>query len=231
MLGNRRFLTHALGAVFSLAALNSTQAALIQIPLPTAAYTSGTNLLPPGPQDVAVSSLTDGVFTVGFSGATVIPRAPVPVGWQTWASPPSTENATPRIDEFQTPLTCMTCTVTLSFSSPVKTFGFEAETDPFPNPHTLTIMFLNGGTTVGTITQPYSTGFATAKLIAETTPDHQFTAVTITGDTDFAIAQVRYSANAVGPVGIPEPGSILITGLGLCAVGLLKLRSRTAGRL
>ncbi len=214
----------ALWTVLGLAVLGTAQAAFIQIPLPNTTYTSGTTLVPPGTQDVPVTSLSSGGFTVSFTGATaVIPRAPVPVGWQTWAAPPFTETATPRVDEIQTPLVPANQTVTLSFNTPVQTFGFEAEIDSF-SAHTLTVNFLNGAISVGTIVQAYPTGISSARLIAGTTPDQQFTSISINGDTDFAIAQIRFAPGA--PPAVPEPSTILLSAGGLVAVLLARRRVR-----
>jgi hypothetical protein len=125
-------------------------AAALNVPLPNSFYTEGTHLIDPGPQDIPVTALTDAGFTVTFSGATVIPRAAVPNGWQTWGSPPFTEGATPRVDEFQTPLTCTECTVVLSLSRGVKIFGFEIESDPFPISHLFAFTFYDGTSPVAT---------------------------------------------------------------------------------
>jgi hypothetical protein len=213
------------GAFLGILTRMPLHATVINIPLPTPTYTGETNLFDAGPQNTTVTSLTNGTFTIGFSGATVIPRAAVPVGWQTWSAPPFSEGATPRIDEFQTPLGCTVCTVTLSLSSGVKTFGFEVESDPFPIAHTFAFTFFDGSTAVASEDIPFSPGgFADARLVAMTTPDEEFTSVTISGTTDFAIARFRYSDSALST---PEPASTCLFALALAlfAIGrLLKVR-------
>jgi hypothetical protein len=114
--------------------------------------------------------------------------------------------------------TCTTCTLTLAFSSAIKTFGFEAEPDPFPSTHTINATFLNGASTVGTISRTFATGNMAARLFGATTTDQQFTSVVITIDgTDFALAQFRYSAQAV-----PEPGSMLLLAAGLGSLAFIR---------
>ena len=109
-------------------------------------------------------------FTVSFSspdlGNLVIARAAVPVGWATWNTPPAVETSTPRVLQDEPNLTCVLCTLNLSFSSAVTTFGLEMEPDPLPNPHTITATFLNGVNTVGTIPITFATGNSSARLFA-----------------------------------------------------------------
>src|SRR5438132_11400720 len=189
-------------------------AAFIPIAQPVAAYTSGTTLLPlpaatcsnlgtpadPCPANTVNQPLTVGTFTVSFSspdsGNLVISRAAVPVGWSTWNVPPAVESNTPRVLQDEVNLTCPLCTLLLSFNSPVQTFGFEAEPDPFGVAHTISATFLNGASTVGTITIPFSTGNSSARWFAATTTgSDQFTSVRVTIDgADFAFAQLRFGA-------------------------------------
>ena len=129
----------------------------------------------------------------------------VPNSWATWGCPPATESCTPNVlwnEGFST--------LTISFTSPLKTFGFELEPDNFAVEET-TAQFFNGGTLVGTI-DLFPNGSAGALLFAGTT-DTQFTSVVITdlAGGDFAIAQLRGA-----PVGsTPEPGTMVLLGTGL----------------
>jgi hypothetical protein len=220
-------------AISILAALAcvSAQAAFIVIPQPTAAYTSGTTLIPVPAPGTTVTSLTQSGFTVTLSspdaGTQLTARANVPVGWATWNSPPAVESNTPPVIQDSPNLTCTTCTLNLAFSTALKTFGLEMEPDPLATPHTITANFFNGAVTVGSIAKTFPGGNGTASLFAATTPDQQFTNVQITIDgTDFAMAQLRFSANAVSGVGgnIPEPGTVFLMLGGLAAIGYRKLR-------
>jgi hypothetical protein len=210
-----------LALVFSFVQI--ARADYVQIPLPDSTYTSSTNLLTPTVEDVPITSLSNGSFTVSFSGADVIPRAPVPDGWATWADVPYTEGAHPRVLEVQTPLECVLCTLTMDFSSPTKIFGFEAQTDPFPNAHDLLVTYYDGSDVVGTTTMHYDSGIASARLIASLTTDMEFTRVGITSDTDFGIANLRYDAGGQ----VPEPASSLLIAIGFCtSAAFLKTRLR-----
>ncbi len=233
MLLGRKILATAFGGLVLFAAIEPARAAFITIDLPNAIYTGGTTLIPiPAVatlNTLAVTSITGGGQTIAFSspdpGTTILyAQPPVPVGFQTWNSPPFVETNTPRIIQDQVSTLCATCTLTLSFSTPVKTFGVELESDPLFNIHTLTETFFNGAATVGSITKTMN-GNASARLFAATTDDQQFTSVKIMIDgTDFALAQFRFSAQAIPAAGIPEPGTILLMACGLLAVGYGKRR-------
>src|SRR5262249_44807721 len=105
------------GVFFSPAAL----ADFIQISSPVAAYLNGTTHLNVVQADFSVvSSLSDASETATFSAGLV--ALTVPTTWSTWGSPPNTESATPRVLWTQG-LT----SVRIDLSSPVTTFGLEAE--------------------------------------------------------------------------------------------------------
>ena len=239
---NKSIAFSILATVACITTVGPAQAAFIVIPQPNSIYTSGTTLLPitqpactnlgtpadPCPAASLVGSLAAGPFTVSISspdaGTQVIARAAVPVGWATWNTPPAVESSTPRVIQDEVNLTCATCTLNFAFSTPIQTFGFEAEPDPFPSGHSITAAFLNGASTVGTISIAFPSGASTARLFAATT-DQQFTNVRVTVDgTDFAMAQFRAGATFIAGAGVPEPGTVFLMLGGLAALGFCKLR-------
>jgi hypothetical protein len=85
-----------------------------------------------------------------------------------------------------------TTSLGLSLSQPVAAFGFEIEPNPFSTESfTVTFEFMAGETMVGTITRAVD-GNAGARLIAAQS-SVAFDHVTISGTSDFAIGQLRYS--------------------------------------
>jgi len=69
-------------------------------------------------------SISDDDLTVAFSEL-LNKRGPVPNGWQTWSSPPFSEDPNPFV------LVSPSNTLTMELSRPVSIFGFEMEPDPF----------------------------------------------------------------------------------------------------
>ena len=192
---------------FSLLAVPA-MAQFTQISSPTALYTSQTTVITFANPDLStVTSITGGGQTVTFSGSTVTARTVPSGGWGTWASPPNTESATPRV------LAAVNATtLTLTLSAPASTFGFEVE----PNAGTvlITATFMNGSTVVGTVSRTI-TGTAGA-LLAAGTSGTPITSVVITapaGASGFAIAQVRSGFTVLSNV--PAPPTITLAVLGL----------------
>jgi hypothetical protein len=184
---------------------------------PGSSYTSTTSLIDITPltEGSSYSSISDGALTVSFSSSMI--RNSVPYSWSYWNCPPATEGCTPPVlwsngaDD-----------VTMSFSQPVYTFGFEAEPDNLSSEE-MVATFYSGATVDGTI-DLFPSGQAGALLYAASdgTP---FTSVEITNTTgdDFAIANVRYGTT-------PEPASLVLLGTSLVglAVGRFRSRSRTS---
>jgi hypothetical protein len=141
----------------------------------------------------------------------------VPNSWATWGCPPATESCTPNVlwnEGFSS--------LTISFTEPLKTFGFELEPDNFAVEE-VTAQFFNGASLVGTI-DLFPNGSAGALLFAGTT-DSQFTSVVITdlAGGDFAIAELR---GRPAP-STPEPGTMVLLGTGLLgALGVMRRKMK-----
>ncbi len=167
-------------------------------------YVNNTNLIAiTAPEFDLLTSLTDGFLTVDFS--TEMQVRQVDTSWGNWSSPPFSESAFPTVLWTQG-----VTTLTMDFSQPVRSFGFELE----PNEiglFALTATFFNGANVVGAITDYEVEGDAGARLFAGvvTLPsDLPFTSVQITGaGKDFAIAQLRYATI----VAVPEPSMLTIS--------------------
>jgi hypothetical protein len=195
---------------------------------PTAPYTGGTTLVPiPGANFSTTTSLTDGIETFGLSSTVDVRTVPAG-GWATWNSPPNVESATPKVLAITTGLTSFTITL-----SPAQfTFGIEIE--PNNGTQSITLTYLNGVTTLGSITQSV-VGTSGAKLFAasSSTP---ITSVVLTipaAASGFAMAQWRYGSTflGIGPT-VPTAGMPALGGLAaaLLACGSLLARRQNLDR-
>jgi hypothetical protein len=201
-------------------------AAFVQIPQPNAAYTSSTTLLPiTAPDFTNLNTLSDANLTVTFSAT--METFTVPTTWGTWNTPPAVETSTPRV---LSPFDFANVTsVTLSFSSPLSTFGLEAQPDAtsqgaFP----VTATFFNGATTLGSINRSLD-GVTAALFAASSTTPITSVRLTIGGNatdpagTDPGIAQLRY---ALATQAIPEPATAFVFAGGLALlIGLRRFRT------
>lgn len=168
-------------------------------------YTESTNVfaLPTTDGDL-FTTLTNGSEVLTFS--TEFMRLMVPVSWASWSSPPQSETATPAVawSNWQVG-------VTLTLRAPAAIFGFELEPDDTSSTlHAYTVAFLHGSTPLGSIVFPVS-GDAGALLFAGevvgSSNPNLIDTVTIAGNNDFALANIRYGD-------VPEPASLLLTIVG-----------------
>lgn len=153
---------------------------------PDAAYLSSTQKVDFSgvPFGTELTSVTDGIQTVTFSSA-MNKRGPVPTGWLTWSSPPFSESANPFILDAAGELV-----LTWTLARPSVIFGFELEPDPFRVVH-FNVDFFSGATLIGSVTRDVN-GEAGARLFAAQT-NGAFDRVVITGESNFAVAQIRYA--------------------------------------
>jgi len=110
----------------------------------------------------------------------------VPGSWATWGSPPDTESATPNI---LYTVGATSIKVTLPDRGARRAAGMEVEPNPFAE-HTFTAVFAKkSGEEICTATV-VANGEAGAKLLAAKV--RRAKTITVSSDTDFSIAQVRY---------------------------------------
>jgi hypothetical protein len=117
-------------------------------------------------------------------------------------------------------------TVTLTLSVPTTTFGFEIE--PNNGTQIISAAFMNGGTTLGTITQSI-VGTSGARLAAGTA-GQPITSVVVTapaGASGFAIAQLRYGSQSTPPpTAVPTLGTTASCGLGVLLAAAVAILAR-----
>ncbi len=182
-------------------------------------YTSATNVFAlPGTDETLFNNLTSGSETLTFS--TQFMRLSVPTTWNSWSSPPQSETSTPDVawSNFQN-------SATLTLSAPVAIFGFELE-PTYSGVHQYTVGFLNGSTPLGSIVLSPS-GDAGALLFAgevSGAPNlNLIDTVTISGDSDFALANIRYGE-------VPEPASLLLVLAGGLMIAGRRILASTSRR-
>jgi hypothetical protein len=208
--------------VFSgfLLSIQAANAQLTQIPLPDAAYTSSTTLIPIiGADGDTTLTLSDANLTVTFS--TLMQEFTVPTSWSNWGSPPTVETSTPRV---LSPVDFLTTTsVSLFFSQPLTVFGLEAEPDAFEGTFPVRLDFFNGVTPLGTVSNNL-TGFGAALFAASSTTPITSVTLTIDGNaqdpagTDPGIAQIRYA------LPVPEPSTWIMVATGLALLTVHRFR-------
>jgi hypothetical protein len=191
-----------------------SRADFIPIPAPNASYLASTTRINITPPDFTpLTSLSDNLLTVSFSSPLEVRT--VPTTWASWASPPASESATPRVLYTGNPFP--STGIDLTFSRSISPFVVEMEPNNSSTLFTLTATFFSGATLVGSISLPTS-GTAGSRLFAGATSNQAFTRVNLSAPPEsggLAIAQVRYA--------IPEPSGLTLLGLG--SVGLIAWRA------
>lgn len=198
-------------------------AGVTSIGAPDADYVNGTSKIDiPGSDYSTMTSISDGTLTMSFDSP--LERGTVPSGgWASWGSPSDTESSTPVVLHAVNWDSSLT-SVSIFFSSELMTFGFEAEPDPY-EVHGFTLAFYSGDTLLGAISRDIN-GQAGARLLAGVS-SVAFDHVVVSSDIDFAMAQFRYSSDAVGASPTPEPASwgMMLGGFGMLG-GSLRYRRR-----
>jgi hypothetical protein len=184
----------AVCVVALLAAAVPAAAQFTTVAQPNASYTGSTTLVPITGADLSTtSSVTGGTQTITFSSSLSVRTVPGG-GWATWAAPPATESATPRV------LYHSGTSLTLTLSTPAYGFGFEIE--PNSGTHTITATYMNGATTLGTVTvTPVGSSGALLAAAYSSTPVTSVVISAPTASGGFAIAQLRYAAAPVPALG------------------------------
>jgi hypothetical protein len=230
-----RFLAHWTAAI-GMAFVGSSPAAaqFYTVLQPGPEYTSTTTLIPIAAADFSsVSSLSSGAQSLTFS-ASMTAFTVQPGGWSAWGAPPATEGSSPRVLATEGEQTSFTITL----GSPTATFGFEIEPanagGPPPTPFTITVTFLNGATTLGTVARPILYNGALLAAASSATP---ITSVRINAPAaagGFALARFRFGSALIGgsAPAIPALGPAWLAALGvlLAAGGTLLIRRLSPAR-
>lgn len=212
-----RSISMALMSVAMLAGV-SARADFTPIAQPTLAYTSSTTLvditgIPNGTTDI--TSVSQGLQTISFDQT--VTKTAVGVDWQTWGTPPDTENSTPPV-LFRS----LTNSLTLSLSVPSTTFGFELQGNEFIVSQFLVTFLDQGLNPVGSINMQVD-GDGGALLFAASTTTSPFSRVTIENTSldagGFAMAQLRFTP-------VPEPASVAMIAQAIAVVGFYGWRKR-----
>jgi hypothetical protein len=207
-----------------IAAALPASAQFFTITSPTPQYTGNTTVIPVvGANFSSTSSLSAGGQTVSFSNPMLV--LTVGAGWTAWGSPPNTESSTPRVVANEGP------TVTITLSSPSRTFGFEIEPSNHTGPYAMTATFFNGLTALGAITLPLTDVTASVEAASSATPITSVVITTPSAAGGFALAQLRFGNLLLSPItGVPALGPTSMGGLALllAAAGSLLARRQLA---
>jgi hypothetical protein len=189
---------------------------------PDAAYLASTSYIAPPIADYTnVTSISDGTQTVYFSladGSAAYPvnKRTAPGSWATWSQAPDSQRGAG--DTLPVFYSNGATVLRFGLATPVNIFGFEAEPNPFAV-HTMVAKFYDAADNLlGTITRSVN-GKSGARLFAAQS-DVPIAYVVFSSDVDWAVGAFRYG-NLGGPSPvIPEPGTMLLMGIGGLAIGL-----------
>ena len=210
-------------ALTLMTSMGTLAATFTPISSPDAAYLAATNYIDPSAitDYTNVMSITDGTQTVYFSTSdgsaayNVNKRTAPGGGWATWSQAPDSQRG--PADTLPVFWSIGATELRFQLATPVNIFGFEAE----PNPqrvYTMVAKFYDASNNLlGTISRDVD-GDAGARLFAAQS-DVPIAYVVFSSDVDWAVGAFRYGTLGGGPV-IPEPGTMLLMGIGGLAIGL-----------
>lgn len=116
--------------------------------------------------------------------------------------------------------------VTFSFTNPVDAFGFYVnglQTDLVPQQ---TIVYVDGSSVTRTIDMPPATGGGGA-FVGFIDFGQMISSVTFNATNDvLGFDDLRYGRSANNPASVPEPGTLVLFGLGLAGIGVAVKRRR-----
>ena len=190
---------------------------------PDAAYLAATNYIDPSaiPDYTNVTSISDGTQTVYFSladgsAAYNVQKLTAPGSWATWSQAPDSQRG--ASDALPVFYSNGATDLRFGLATPVNIFGFEAEPNSFAV-HTMVAKFYDAeDNLLGTISRNVD-GDAGARLFAAQS-DVPIAYVVFSSDDEWGVGAFRYG-NLGGPSPvIPEPGTMLLMGIGGLAIGL-----------
>jgi len=212
-------------ALTLMASMGTLAATFTPISSPNAAYLAATNYIDIDPSATSdgsfVNSISDGTQTVYFkvpdgSANYAVQKLTAPGGgWATWSVAPDSQRG--PADTLPVFSSNLATEMRFQLATPVNIFGFEAQPDLFAL-HTMVAKFYDASNNLlGTISRNVN-GNAGARLFAAQS-DVPIAYVVFSSDVEWAVGAFRYGTLGGGPV-IPEPGTMLLMGIGGLAIGL-----------
>ncbi len=117
--------------------------------------------------------------------------------------------------------------VTFSFANPVDAFGFYVNGLQTDQVSQQTIVYVDGSSVTQTINMPPATGGGGA-FVGFIDFGQLISSVTFNATNDIlGFDDLRFGRSANNPVGVPEPGTLVLFGLGILGIGVAVKRRRS----